>query len=122
MSKHALTLANFRHYIRVPHRDPRQRLGFSCFGRLSQYLILMGSFIASPPIERRHTRQRIAEKPSRQVARLELGSAITIRQRQGKGPNARREHKVSGLAAESSLIQHFGLCCFTTYGITMPWP
>jgi hypothetical protein len=41
----------------------------------------MGSFIASSQIERRHARQRIAEEPSRQVARLEIGSAITIRQR-----------------------------------------
>jgi hypothetical protein len=59
---------------------------------MTDYLILMGSVIAPPPIERRHTWQRIAEKPSRQVARLELGSAIAIRQRQGTGPNARREH------------------------------
>jgi hypothetical protein len=39
----------------------------------------MGLFIAFSPIKRRHTWQRIAEKPSRQVARL------TIRQRQGQG-------------------------------------
>src|SRR5262249_21904185 len=84
--------------------------GFSFLGRLSQDLILNGSFIVSPPIERRHTRQRIAEKPRRQVARLELGSAITIRQRQGTGPNVRREHEVSGLAAASSFIQDFGHC------------
>jgi hypothetical protein len=45
----------------------------------------MGLFIASSPIKRRHTRQRIAEKPSRQVARLEFGSTITIRQRRGQG-------------------------------------
>jgi hypothetical protein len=49
----------------------------------------MGSFIEPPPIERRHTRQRIAEKPSRQIMRLELGSAVTIRQGQGTGPKAR---------------------------------
>jgi hypothetical protein len=41
----------------------------------------MGQFIASSQIERRHVRQRIAEEPGRQVARLEFGSAITIRQR-----------------------------------------
>jgi hypothetical protein len=35
----------------------------------------MGSFISRPPIERRHT---LAEKPSRQIARRELGSAVTI--------------------------------------------
>jgi hypothetical protein len=62
----------------------------------------MGSFIVSPPIERRHTRQRIAEKPSRQIARLEFGSAITIRQREGTGPNVRREREMSGLAAASA--------------------
>jgi hypothetical protein len=82
----------------------------------------MGLFIASSPIERRHTRQRIAEKPSRQVARLELGSAITIRQRQGTGPNARREHEVSGLAAASSFIQDFGHCSFPPYGLAKPQP
>jgi hypothetical protein len=58
-------------------------------GRLSQYFILMGSFIAPPLIERRRARQRIAEKPSRQIMRLELGSAVTIRQGQGTGPKAR---------------------------------
>ena len=77
----------------------------------------MGSFVLSPPIERRHTRQRIAEKPSRQIARLELGSAITIRQRQGTGPNARREREMSGLAAASSFIQDFGHCSFPPYGL-----
>jgi hypothetical protein len=82
----------------------------------------MGSFIASPPIERRHTRQWIAEKPSRQIARLKLGSAITIRQRQGTGPNARREHKVSGLAAVSSFVQDFGHCSFPPYGLPKPQP
>jgi hypothetical protein len=58
----------------------QQRLRF-LFWRLSQYLTSMGSFIASSQIERRHARQRIAEEPGRQVARLEFGSAITIRQR-----------------------------------------
>jgi hypothetical protein len=91
-------------------------------GRLSQYLILMGLFIASPPIERRHTRQRIAEKPSRQIARLELGSAITIGQRQGTGPKARREHEVSRLAAASSFIQDFGHCSFPPYDLPKPQP
>jgi hypothetical protein len=62
------------------------------FGRLSQYSILMGSFIACSPIERRHARQRVAEEPSSQVPRLEFGSAITIRQRQWTRPNARREY------------------------------
>jgi hypothetical protein len=76
----------------------------------------MGSFIMSPPIERRHTRQRIPEKPSRQIARLELGSAITIRQRQGTGPNVRREREMSGLAAASSFIQDFGHCS-SPYGL-----
>src|SRR5215467_10849337 len=110
MSKHALPLANFR--ISVPNVLPATATGGFLLGRLSQYLILMGLFIASSPIERRHTRQRIAEKPSRQVARLELGSAITIRQCQGTGPNARREHEVSGLAVASSFIQDFGHCSF----------
>src|SRR4029077_16386083 len=96
--------------VRAPRRCPRQRLGFSFLGRLSQYLILVGLFIVSPPIERRHTRQRIPEKPSRQIARLELGSAITIRERQGTGPNVRREREMSGLAAASSFIQDFGHC------------
>jgi DNA-binding CsgD family transcriptional regulator len=82
----------------------------------------MGLFIASPPIERRHTRQRIAEEPSRQIARLKLGSAITIRQRQGTGPNARREHEVSGLAAASSFVQDFGHCSFPPYGLPKPQP
>jgi len=82
----------------------------------------MGSFVVSPPIERRHTRQRIAEKPGRQIARLELGSAVTIRQRQGTGPNARREHEMSGLAAASSFIQNFGHCSFPPYGLPKPQP
>jgi hypothetical protein len=82
----------------------------------------VGLFIVSPPIERRHTRQRIAEKPSRQVARLELGSAITIRQRQWTGPKARREHEVSGLAAASRFIQDFGHCSFPPYGLPQPQP
>jgi hypothetical protein len=82
----------------------------------------MGLFIASPPIERRHTRQRIAEKPSRQIARLELGSAITIGQRQGTEPKARREHEVSGLAAASSFIQDFGHCSFPPYNLPKPQP
>jgi hypothetical protein len=115
MSKQALPLANFRNQsptsIRAQRRGPRQRLGVSFFGpAVSNYL--QGSVIVSSPIERRHTRQRIAEKPSRQVARLELGSAITVRQRQGTGPNARREHEVNGLAAASSFIQDFGHCSF----------
>ena len=110
MSKHALPLAYFRN--QSPTSLPATATGGFLLGRLSQYLILMGLFIVSPQIERRHTRQRIAEKPSRQVARLELGSAITIRQRQGTGPNARREHEMSGLAAASSFIQNFGHCSF----------
>ena len=120
MSKHALPLANFR--ISVPNVVARDSDWGFLLGRLSQYLILMGLFIASSSIERRHTRQRIAEKPSRQVARLELGSAITIRQRQGTGPNARREHEVSGLAAASSFIQDFGHCSFPPYGLPKPQP
>src|SRR6516225_1763340 len=66
--------------------------------------ILMRAFIARPSIERRHARQRIAKKPSGQIARLELGAAIAIRQRQRTRPNARRERKVSGLAAASDVI------------------
>ena len=77
----------------------------------------MGSFVLSPPIECRHTRQWIAEKPSRQIVRLELGSAVTIRQGQWTGPKARREHEVSGLAAASSLIQDFGHCSFPPYDL-----
>jgi hypothetical protein len=120
MSKHALPLANFLNQSPTPL--PATATGGFLLGRLSQYLILMGLFIASSPIECRHTRQRIAEKPSRQVARLELGSAITIRQRQGTGPNARREHEVSGLAAASSFIQDFGHCSFPPYGLPKPQP
>src|SRR6516165_1022792 len=112
MSKHALPLAS---------RCPRQRLGFS-FGPAVSIFNFNGLFIASSPIERRHTREGIAEKPSRQVARLELSSAITIRQRQGTGPNARREHEVSGLAAASSFIQDFGHCSFPPYGLPKPQP
>src|SRR6516162_11446759 len=67
--------------------------------------ILMRPFVARPPIERRHARQRIAKKPSRQVARLKLGAAIAIRQRQRTRPNARREREeVSGLADASDVI------------------
>jgi hypothetical protein len=120
MSKHALPLANFLNQSPTPL--PATAIGGFLLGRLSQYLILMGLFIASSPIECRHTRQRIAEKPSRQVARLELGSPITIRQRQGTGPNARREHEVSGLAAASSFIQDFGHCSFPPYGLPKPQP
>ena len=120
MSKHALPLANFRN--QSPTSLPATATEGFLLARLSEYLILMGLFIASSPIERRHTRQRIAEKPSRQVARLELGSAVTIRQRQGTGPNARREHEMSGLAAASSFIQNFGHCSFPPYGLPKPQP
>src|SRR5262245_54614095 len=67
-----------------PTSVPATATEVSFFGRLSQYSILMGSFIACLPIERRHARQWVAEEPSSQVPRLELGSAITIRQRQWK--------------------------------------
>src|SRR5438105_2989403 len=87
-SVEGLQRANFRN--QSPTSLPATATGVFFLGRLSQYLILVGLFIVSPPIERRHTRERIAEKPSRQVARLELGSTIAIRQRQGTGPNARR--------------------------------
>src|SRR5262245_23508354 len=117
MSKHALPLANFRN--QSPTSLPATATGVFSWPAVS---ILMGLLIATPPIERRHTRQRIAEKPSRQVARLELGSAITIRQRQGTGPNARRELEVSGLAAASSFIQDFGHCSFPPYGLPKPQP
>src|SRR5262245_66643993 len=50
--------------------------------------ILMSAFSAVPPIERRHARQRIAKKPSRQIARLKLGAAIAIRQRQRTRPRS----------------------------------
>src|SRR5262249_17433792 len=109
--------------IRAQRRCPRQRLGvFFFLGSAVSIFNLMSSFIVSSPIERRHTRQRIGEKPSRQVARLELGSAVTIRQRQGTGPNARREHEMSGLAAASSFIQNFGHCSFPPYGLPKPQP
>jgi hypothetical protein len=68
----------------------------------------MRLFIASPAIERRHARQRIAEKPSRQIARLELCAAIAIGQRQRARPNARREHELRGLAVASRFIEDFG--------------
>jgi hypothetical protein len=51
------------------------RLEFCFVGPASQYSTLWGSF------ERRHAGQRIGEEPSREVARLEFGSAITLRQR-----------------------------------------
>jgi hypothetical protein len=105
-----------------PRRCPQQRLGFLFWADCLNILILMGSFIVSPPVERRHTRQRIAEKPSRQIARLEFGSAITIRQCQGTGPNVRREREMSGLAAASSFIQDFGHCSFSPYGLPKPQP
>src|SRR5262249_61225336 len=90
--------------IRAQRRCPRQRLGvFFWAGGL--ILITMGLFIAFSPIKRRHTRQRIAEKPSRQVARLELGSAGTIPQRQGTRPSARGEAGEGGAPTRSSLIQ-----------------
>src|SRR5262245_26637 len=50
--------------------------------------ILMSAFVACPPIECRHARQRIAKKPSRQIARLKLGAAIAIRQRQRTRPRS----------------------------------
>jgi hypothetical protein len=84
MSKHALPFGNLIRAV-----VSATATGVS-FGTAVQYFILMGSFIASPPIERRHTRQRIAEKPSRQVMRLKLGSTVTIRQGQRTGPKARR--------------------------------
>jgi hypothetical protein len=68
----------------------------------------MRLFITSPAIERRHARQRIAEKPSRQIARFELGAAIAIGQRQRARPNVRREHELSGLAVASRFIEDFG--------------
>jgi hypothetical protein len=108
MSKHAYR--SLTSVIRAQRRLPATATGGFPLGRLSQYLILMGLFIASSPIKRRHTRQRIAEKPSRQVARLELGSTIPIRQRQRTGPNARREHEVSRLVAAINFIQDFGHC------------
>src|SRR5262249_4864092 len=74
--------------------------------------VLMSAFIACPPIERRHARQRIAKKPSRQIARLKLGAAIAIRQRQRTRPNARREQETSGLAVASDVIHDFGHCSF----------
>src|SRR6516165_7644027 len=90
----------------------------------------MSAFVARPPIERRHARQRIAKKPSRQVARLKLGAAIAICQRQRTRPNARREREVSALADASDVIHDFGHCSFprTTspmpqpYGTPAPWP
>jgi hypothetical protein len=57
-----------------------------------------------PAADRRKT------KPLGREARVQL--AITIRQRRGTGPNARREHEVSGLAAASRFIQDFGHCSF----------
>jgi hypothetical protein len=68
----------------------------------------MRLFTTSPAIERRHARQRIAEKPSRQIARLEFGATIAIGQRQRARPNARREHELSGLAVASRFIEDFG--------------
>jgi len=120
MSKHALPLADFR--CQSPTSVPATASGVFFFGSAVSIFNLMSSFIVSPPIECRHTRQRIAEKPSRQIPRLELGSAVTIRQRQGTGPNARREHDMSGLAAASSFIQNFGHCSFPPYGLPKPQP
>src|SRR5262249_31284349 len=107
--------------IKAQRRCPRQRLGvFFWAGGL--ILISMGLFIAFSSIKRRHTRQRIAEKPSRQVARLELGSAVTIRPRQGAGPNARREHEMSGPAAAGNLLQELWHWRFSPYGLPKPQP
>jgi hypothetical protein len=53
---------------------------------------------------------------------LELGSAITIRQRQGTGPKARLEHQVSRLVAAINFIQDFGHCSFPRYGLPKPQP
>ena len=68
----------------------------------------MRLFITSPAVERRHARQRIAEKPSRQIARLEFGATIAIGQRQRARPDARREHELRGLAVASRFIEDFG--------------
>jgi hypothetical protein len=84
--------------------------------------ILMSAFIACPPIKRRHARQRIAKKPSRQIARLKLGAAIAIRQRQRTRPNARREREASGLAVASDVIHDFGHCSFPRPASPMPRP
>ena len=106
MSKHALPRANFRN--QSPTSLPATATGVFFFGPAVSVFNFGGLFIVSPPIERRHTRQRIAEKPSRQIARLELGAAIAIGQCQRARTNARREHELRGLALASRFIEDFG--------------
>src|SRR5258708_30659674 len=72
----------------------------------------MGLFIASSPIKRRHTRQRIAEKtkPSGREARARLDDHDPPTPRAGR--NARLEHRVSRLVAPINFILDFGHCSF----------
>jgi hypothetical protein len=63
----------------------------------------MSHFVASPPIERRHARQRVSEECCRKALLLsQLLPAIAISQCQRIRPNARRELK------QQSFIQDFG--------------
>jgi hypothetical protein len=74
-------------------------------------LVSLNPFIASPPIERRHARQRITKKCRRKTLLLsQLLPAITISHCQRIGPNAWRERK------RQSFIQDFGHCSLPPYG------
>ena len=54
----------------------------------------MRPFVASPPIARRHARQRITEERRRQALLIaQLFAAITLSQCQRIGPKARRERR-----------------------------
>jgi hypothetical protein len=71
----------------------------SALGRLTS----MSHFVASPPIECRHARQRVSEECCRKALLLsQLLPAIAISQCQRIRPNARRELK------QQSFVQDFG--------------
>src|SRR6516164_5434542 len=89
----------------------------------------MGSFVVSPPIERRHpVADRRKTKPSDREAEARLGDhdPPTPRDRAERS----REREMSGLAASSSFIQDFGHCSSPRtaspmpqpYGTPAPWP
>src|SRR5258708_19893166 len=62
--------------------------------RRPSHIFSMSWLVASPPIERRHTRQRISEERRRKALLLSQRlPTITIRQCQRAGPHARRDRK-----------------------------
>src|SRR5258708_33348771 len=73
--------------------------------RRPSHIFSMSWLVASPPIERRHTRQRISEERRRKALLLSRRlPAITISQCQRTGPHARRERK------RENVTQDFGHC------------